>query len=136
MEDNLSLASIPVQYRDRPEGSVSKLNTFSDGFKVLKTIALLCKDYKPLMFFSVVSALLALMAMILGIPVLIEFSQTGLVPRFPTLIVAGFFAVFAMQSFVCGLILDTESKKSRQNFELQMNIIEMLHQQNESSRNG
>lgn len=126
LDKNLCLASVPVGYRDRPDGSVSKLNTFSDGFKVLKTIARLFKDYKPLLFFSMVSAVLLLIALILGIPVLVEYSATGLVPRFPTLIVVGFFSVFALQTFVCGLILDTEGKKSRQNFELQMNILSAI----------
>ncbi len=130
LDKNLCLASVPVQYRDRPEGSVSKLNTFSDGFKVLFTIARLFKDYKPLPFFSLVALLMVVIACVLGVPVIIEYFQTGLVPRFPSLIVAGFFSVFALQSFVCGLILDTEGKKSRQNFELQMNILELLHHQN------
>ncbi len=129
LDKNLCLASVPVQYRDRPEGSVSKLNTFSDGFKVLFTIARLFKDYKPLPFFSLVALLMLIIACVMGIPVIVEFFQTGLVPRFPTLIVAGFFSVFALQCFVCGLILDTETKKSRQNFELQMNILELLHHQ-------
>ena len=127
LDKNLCLNSVPVGYRDRPAGSVSKLNTFSDGAKVLKTIARLFKDYKPLTFFSLIAAICVLLALILGVPVLVEYAKTGLVPRFPSLIVAGFFMVFALQLFVCGLILDTESKKSRQNFELQMNIMQMLH---------
>ncbi len=131
LDKNLCLASLPVQYRDRPEGSVSKLNTFSDGFKVLCTIARLFKDYKPLPFFTLVAVLMVVIACLLGVPVVIEYFQTGLVPRFPSLIVAGFFSVFALQSFVCGLILDTEGKKSRQNFEIQMNILEMLHQKDQ-----
>lgn len=128
LDKNLSLASVPVGYRDRPAGSVSKLNTFSDGFKVLKTIARLFKNYKPLLFFSLVSLLLLLIALVLGIPVVFEYWETGLVPRFPTLIVAGFFSVFALQTFVCGLILDTQGKKSRQNFEIQMNVLEAISQ--------
>ncbi len=134
LDKNLCLASVPVDYRDRPTGSVSKLNTFSDGFKVIKTIVRLFKDYKPLLFFSLLAAALAVIALILGIPVLVEFSHTGLVPRFPTLIVAGFFAVFALQCLVCGLILDTEGKKSRQNFELQMNIMKMLERRENKTR--
>lgn len=123
LDKNLSIASVPVGYRDRPDGSISKLNTITDGFKVLKTIALLFQNYKPFAFFSIISACLFLIALILGIPVVAEYYATGLVPRFPTLIVAGFFSVFALQTFVCGLILDTQGKRSRQNFEIQMNIL-------------
>lgn len=126
LDKNLYMTSVPVDYRDRPVGSTSKLNTFSDGFKVLKTIARLFKDYKPLPFFSLISAILMLIAVVLVIPVLVEYSRTALVPRLPTLVVAGFFSVFSLLSFACGLVLDTETKKSRQNFELLMNIMEML----------
>ena len=126
LDKNLSLASVPVGYRDRPAGSVSKLNTMSDGFKVLRTIGTLFKDYKPLPFFSLIAALLLIVSLVMFIPVLVEFNRTGLVARFPTLIVAGFFAIAAIQVFSCGLILDTEAKKSRQNFELQMNILQAL----------
>ena len=126
LDKNLSLASVPVGYRDRPAGSVSKLNTMSDGFKVLRTIGTLFKDYKPLPFFSLIAALLLIVSLVMFIPVLVEFNHTGLVARFPTLIVAGFFAIAAIQVFSCGLILDTEAKKSRQNFELQMNILQAL----------
>ena len=127
LDKNLCLDSVPIGYKDRPQGSVSKLNTFSDGFKVIGTILRLFKDYKPLAFFSLLSLLCVILALLLGIPVLAEYTRTGLVPRFPSLIVAGFFAVFALQFFVCGLILDTEGKKSRQNFEIQMNILEQLN---------
>lgn len=127
LDKNLVMTSIPVGYRDRPVGSVSKLNTFSDGFKVLKTIVRLFKDYKPLPFFSLVSAILMLIALILSVPVLFEYFVTGMVPRFPTLIVAGFFSLSALQTFSCGLILDTQGQKSRQSFEIQMNILELIH---------
>ena len=127
LDKNLCLDSVPVGYRDRPSGSVSKLNTFSDGLKVIKTIGLLFKDYKPFSFFSLLALLCIVLALILGVPVLVEYAHTGLVPRFPSLIVAGFFAVFALQFFVCGLILDTEGKKNRQNFEIQMNILQSLN---------
>ena len=127
LDKNLCLDSVPVGYRDRPSGSVSKLNTFSDGLKVIKTIGLLFKNYKPFSFFSLLALLCIVLALILGVPVLVEYAHTGLVPRFPSLIVAGFFAVFALQFFVCGLILDTEGKKNRQNFEIQMNILQSLN---------
>ena len=124
LDKNLALISVPVDYRDRPEGSVSKLNTFSDGFKVLKTIGRLFKDYKPLPFWGICAAVLMIIALLLLWPVLNEYHQTGLVPRLPTFIAACFMALFSLQTFVCGLILDTQSKKSRQNFELQMTILQ------------
>lgn len=126
LDKNLALVSIPVGYRDRPEGSVSKLNTFSDGFKVLKTIARLFKDYKPLLFFSIVAAVFMLVAVVMLIPVLIEFYQTGLVPKLPTFVASCFMALFSLLSFASGLILDTQTKASRQNFEIQMNIMQEL----------
>ena len=126
LDKNLSLRSIPVTYRDRPEGSVSKLNTYSDGFKVLKTIFNLYKNYRPMPFFSLFSGILALLSVILFVPVLMEFSHTGLVPRFPTLIVSGFIMITAILLFCCGLILDTQTKQSRQNFEIQLNILTYL----------
>lgn len=136
LDKNLSLLSVPVGYRDRPEGSVSKLNTVSDGIKVLWTIGKLFKDYKPLPFFGGISGVLLLIALLLGIPVLVEFAKIGQVPRFPSLIVAGFFSVFALLTFTCGLVLDTECKRSRQNFELQMNILHMLiHREKDGGRN-
>ncbi|MBQ6453978.1 MAG: glycosyltransferase [Coriobacteriales bacterium] len=126
LDKNLAMHSIPVSYRDRPQGSESKLNTFSDGFKVLKTIMRLFKDYKPLLFFGLLAALLMLIACILVTPVLVEYFKTGLVPRLPTFVTACFFALFSLLSFSCGLILDTQGKLARQNVELQMNIIREL----------
>lgn len=127
LDKNLALTSVPVGYRDRPVGSESKLNTFSDGFKVLRTVARLFKDYKPLPFFGIIAGVLMLFALILLFPVLTEFSQTGLVPRLPTFVAACFMALFSLLSLTCGLILDTENKKSRQNFELQMTIIQSIY---------
>jgi len=126
LDKHFNIRSIPVTYRDRPEGSVSKLNTYSDGAKVIGTIFKLLKDYKPLQFFSAIALLLAVYAAILFTPILLEFTRTGLVPRFPTLIVSGFSALSSILLFCCGLILHTESKRNRQNFEIQLNIIELL----------
>lgn len=128
LDKNPALASVPVGYRDRPVGSESKLNTFSDGFKVLRTVARLFKDYKPLPFFGIIAGVLMLFALILLFPVLTEFTQTGLVPRLPTFVAACFMALFSLLSLTCGLILDTENKKSRQNFELQMTIIQSIYE--------
>ena len=123
IDKNYRLIEIPVIYRDRPMGSVSKLNTYSDGIKVLKTIISFFKEYKPLGFFSFFSLLLFIIATILIIPVLVSYFQTGLVLRFPTLIVSGFIYVFALLLFITGIILDAIVKKHRQSYELFLNSI-------------
>lgn len=123
LDKNFLLKSLPIEYRDRPAGSESKLNTYVDGVKVMLTIFNLYRDYKPLQFFGAVAAILSLVATIMFLPVLSEYLQTSLVPRFPTLIVCGFMMLAAMLSFACGLILDTIAKSNRKNFELQMNLI-------------
>lgn len=122
IDKNYLLKEIPVTYRDRPKGSESKLNTYSDGFKVIKTIFRLFKNYKPFAFFSMVGLLFLLVALILVIPVLIVYFNTGLVPRFPTLIVGGVFGLASLFSFFVGIILDVELLKHKQNYELLMNI--------------
>ena len=114
------LREVPVAYRDRPEGSVSKLNTFSDGLSVLRTIVLLYKEYRPLRFFTWLAALLALAGVLMLVPVLVEYFHTGLVPRFPTLIVALFLMLAALLSLFTGLCLDVIVTKDRKNFELQL----------------
>ena len=126
LDNNLLIRSIPVQYRDRPEGSQSKLKTYSDGVKVLLTIFNLFRDYKPLKFFGTLATLLAIVSLILFLPVFSEFLQTGMVPRFPTLIVSVVMMLAAFLSAVCGLILDTNAKNNRKNFEIQMNILKIL----------
>lgn len=118
LDRNFVIYEIPTLYRDRPEGSISKLNTFSDGYRVLKTIIQLFRDYRPLLFFSLLSLLLIIVAAIMMIPVYLEYQATGLVPRFPTLIVAGFITLFAIILWTCGLILEVMGKKHRQLFEL------------------
>ena len=126
LDKNLLIQSMPVQYRDRPAGSESKLNTYTDGMKVLLTIFNLYRDYQPLKFFGIFALLLAAVSLFLFIPVFTEFLKTGLVPRFPTLIVSAVMMLAAFLSLVCGLILDTNAKNSRKNFEVQMNIIRMM----------
>ena len=118
LDKNFLLKEIPVEYRDRPEGSVSKLNTYSDGFRVLKTIARLFKEYKPMIFFTIISLIFLIISLIFGIPVFIEYFETGLVPRFPTLIFAGFMLIISILLLICGLILEVLVKKHRQLFEL------------------
>ena len=128
LDKNFRLVNVPVDYRDRPAGSHSKLNTYSDGARVLMTIFRLVKDYKPLAFFSAVSLLLILFAGVLFVPVFLEYLDTGLVERFPTLIVAGFLAVGGLLTLCCGLILDTVIKKERQDFELWLNLLRTLEE--------
>lgn len=123
LDKNFALTSIPVGYRDRPDGSVSKLNTFSDGFKVLGTIGRMFKDYKPLPFFSIIAGILMLIAFLFLIPVLSEFYATGLVPKLPSFVAACFMAMFSLISFSCGLVLDTMVKKNRENFELMLTLL-------------
>lgn len=118
LDKNFLLKEIQVDYRDRPEGSVSKLSTYSDGFKVLKTIARLFKEYKPTIFFSLISLLFLIISLIFGVPVFVEYFRTGLVPRYPTLIFSGFMLVISILMFVCGIILEVVVKKHRQLFEL------------------
>ena len=126
LDKNLSLISIPVEYRDRPQDSVSKLNTYSDGFKVLKTIARLFKEYRPLGFFGLFAALFGVVGLVMFLPVLVEFFATGLVPRFPTLIVSTVLLICALLMLVCGLVLDTVAKKHRQLFEINLNVLNLL----------
>ena len=121
LDKNMLLKEIPVTYRDRPAGSVSKLNTYSDGMKVIFTIFRLFRDYKPLLFFSCISLGLLVLAAILFAPVFYEYLQTGLVPRYPTLIVSGFVVLLAMLLWACGLILEVLVKKHRQMFEILRN---------------
>lgn len=117
VDKNMRVENVVVQYRDRPEGSESKLNTVSDGIKVLRTIARLFRIYHPLAFFGILAALLTVTAGALFIPILVTYLQTGLVPRFPTLIVCGFMVVAALQLLGCGLILNNLVQKDRQDFE-------------------
>ena len=120
IEKNMLVESVVVTYRDRPEGSVSKLNTVSDGIKVLGTIGKLYKNNKPFGFFGIIALLLAVIAGLLFFPVLSEYLHTGLVRRFPTLIVSGFIAIGAIQSFFSGLILETLHEKDRHDFEMEL----------------
>lgn len=127
LDKNLYVKCIPVVYRDRPDGSKSKLNTYSDGLRVIKTIFRLYKDYRPMPFFGFIAMILLIISLILFLPVFFKFLRTGIVSRIPTLIVSVFIALSAINAFTCGLILDTETKEDRQNFELQLNIIEMIN---------
>lgn len=120
IDKNMLLDNVVIDYRDRPEGSESKLNTYSDGFKVLKTIMKLFRNYKPMAFFGILALILAILATVFFVPVFVNFVKTGLVPNFPTLIVCGFVAIAAIQSLFSGLILQTMNQKNRQDFEMEL----------------
>lgn len=120
IDKNMFVENVVIDYRDRPEGSVSKLNTYSDGIKVIGTIVRLFQTYRPLAFFGTVAAILMVLAIGFFIPVWITYADTGMVPDFPTLIVCGFVALASIQSFFAGLILQTMYRKNRQDFEMQL----------------
>lgn len=120
LDKNFLLEEVKVGYRDRPAGSVSKLNTYRDGFRVLKTIGRLFKEYKPTIFFSLLSLLFLIISVGFGIPVFAEYFKTGLVPRYPTLIFSGFMLMIALVLFACGVVLEVVVKKHRQLFELML----------------
>lgn len=120
LDHRFLIREIPIDYQDRPAGSESKLNTFSDGMKVLKTLFLLYKEYKPMRFFGWLALVLALVSIAFFAPVLVEYLHTGLVPRFPTLFVSLFMGLAALQSLFTGLCLDVIVAKDRKNFELKI----------------
>lgn len=122
--NNMQVENVVITYRDRPEGSVSKLNTYSDGFKVLGMIFRMFRQYRPFAFFGVMALVLVLIAVGFFIPVGIEFVETGLVPKFPTLIVCGFAVLAAIQAFFTGLILHNLGMKDRRDFEFRLQIVE------------
>lgn len=121
IDKNMYIENVIIDYRDRPEGSESKLNTYSDGLKVLFTIFRLYRNNKPINFFSIISLLLTIIAAIFFIPILFTYAETGLVPNFPTLIVCGFIEMAALISLFTGIVLQTLRQKDRQDFE--MNLI-------------
>lgn len=120
VDKRMRIENVVVAYRDRAEGSVSKLNTFADGFRVLATIVRLYRIYEPLRFFGLFAALLAALAVGFFIPIYVEYQRTGLVPNFPTLIVSGFTMLAAIISFFSGLVLETLLQKNHQDFELNL----------------
>ena len=121
--NNMQIDNVVIDYQDRPAGSESKLNTISDGTKVLKTIFNLYKNYKPLGFFGILAAILAIISLAFFIPVMISFIHTGLVAKIPTLIVCGFVMMAAIISFFAGLVLSNLERNQRRNFEVQRNMI-------------
>lgn len=123
LDKNFYIEEFPIEYRDRPVGSESKLNTVSDGIKVIKTIAKLFKEYKPFAFFSIISIILWIISIGFFTPIFIQFLETGLVAKIPTVIVSGITAVIGSLMFICGIILDVVVKKHRQLYELFLNQV-------------
>ena len=134
VDKNMNIKNCIIAYRDRPEGSESKLNTISDGIKVIKTIFNLYKNYKPFKFFGTIACVEMLIAFAFFVPVLIEYFKTGLVLRFPTLIVCGFVAIGSLLTFTAGMILETLIHKDKQAFEFRLQIIESLFNEKVSKR--
>ena len=126
LDNNFHIAETPIEYQDRPAGSESKLNTYSDGIKVLKTIGTLFRDTRPMLFFSLISLLLILIGLAFFIPILVSYFRTGLVLRFPTLIVATSVFIIAILNFFCGLVLSVLKNQHRQDFEQKLTIIRYL----------
>lgn len=129
VDKKMYVENVVVDYRDRSEGSQSKLNTYSDGAKVLITIIRLFRNYCPMRFFGIAALMLAGMSFVMFLPILITYIQTGLVPRYPTLIVSGFIMVAALLSLFCGLILDNVRQKDRRDFEFKL---QQVHSQYEN----
>lgn len=124
VSNNMSMENVVIEYRDRPDGSVSKLNTYSDGLKVIFTMVRLYKNYKPFAFFSWLAGILTVLAIGFMVPVFIDYINTGLVERFPTLIVCGFVELAAIQSFFAGMILSDMTIKNRRDFEFRRNLMQ------------
>ena len=124
VDKNYKLVEVPITYKDRPEGSISKLNTYSDGFKVLKTIATLFKEYKPATFFNIFSIMFLIISLVLGLPVFIEYFKIGLVPKFPSLIVSGVCLIISILLWITGIILQVIVTKDKKMYELYLNLLE------------
>lgn len=133
VDKNMYVENVVIDYRDRPEGSVSKLNTYSDGFKVILTIIRLFRTYRPGGYFGIIAAALALLSAIFFVPVLLAYASTGLVEKFPTLIVCGFVMIAAIVSFFAGLVLKTIYQKNRQDFEMELYRVTSEKQMKEGS---
>ena len=123
-DKNFKVVEIPVQYRDRPEGSESKLNTISDGIKVLGTIARLFEEYRPAIFFNIIASIFFILFLIAFCPIVFEYFKTGSVPRFPTLIVSTLLGVISIVMWITGVILEVIAKKHKQLYELYLNNLQ------------
>lgn len=134
LQRNMQVENVVIEYRDRPEGSESKLNTYSDGFKVLRTILRLYKNYRPLAFFGLIASVLAILGIGFLIPVLHAYFATGLVSRFPTLIVCGLTLIAALLTFMSGVILDSQLAKDKRDFEFQLQTVRQWYANSSKSK--
>lgn len=132
VQRNMQVENVVIEYRDRPTGSESKLNTYSDGWKVLRTILRLYKNYHPFGFFGAISTVLAVISVLFMAPVFGEYLRTGLVPRFPTLIVCGFVLLAALLLFTAGVMLSSQLAKDKRDFEFKLQEIELLKKTTQS----
>ena len=123
LDNNFKIVEVPIDYRDRPEGSESKLNTYSDGYKVLKTIGKLFRDTKPYVFFSSISLFLLIIGGTFFVPIMMNYLETGTVAKYPTLIVITSLGIIAIISYFCGVILEVLKKQHRDNFERNLNLL-------------
>ncbi|MGL5260441.1 MAG: glycosyltransferase family 2 protein, partial [Lachnospiraceae bacterium] len=131
--NNMQVDNVIVEYRDRPDGSESKLNTYKDGIKVIFTILRLFREYKPFAFFNLLAIVLFLISGGFFLPVLWEYFETGLVLKFPTLIVCGFVALAAIQAFFAGMILNNITRRDRRDFEMDLNRVSFEYKNNKES---
>ncbi len=120
LDKNFIIKEVPIVYQDRPDGSYSKLNTYKDGLRVLKTILWVFKDYKPLSFFSILSIFFVIFSLIFGVPVIVEFWQTGYIHKIPSAILSASLGLIAILSLFSGFILDTIVKQHRENYDLKL----------------
>ena len=127
LEHSFKVGSVPVEYRERPDGSHSKLNTFGDGYRALRMALALFGEHRPLRLFSIIAAVLMVLALVLVLPVFIEYFRTGLVPRFPTLIVSGFIALLSMMLWVAGVILEVITRNHWKQYELMLMRYDLAH---------
>jgi glycosyltransferase involved in cell wall biosynthesis len=120
LDKNFILKEIPIQYRDRPNGSNSKLNTYKDGLKVLNTIFSLFKDYKPLLFFSTIASIFMILGLFVGFPVISEFTHTHYITKIPSAILAAGLEIISIMLYTCAFILDTIAKANKKSYELSL----------------
>lgn len=131
LDKDVRIFEMPIQYRDRPEGSESKLNTVGDGIKVLGTIFSMIRQYKPMPFFNVLGLILALIGVIMLVPVFATYTETGLVPRFPTLFVAMILILLACLLVIAGIILDSHARRDRRDYIIHENMFAHRHRDGE-----
>ncbi len=136
LENNFRIVETPIEYKDRIEGSESKLNTYSDGFKVIKKIGTLFMETKPFTFFSIITIIFLLIALIFFIPVFIKFAQTGYVDKIPTLICVAGLGIVAVIIFFSGIILSVLKSQDKQNFERTFNIMRYMQDMSKKNKNN